>query len=105
MPEQLSLNQIPFFFYKPMVHSLYACYLPPFGLGGLWEGGSLIPRHEHVRGQPDVLVVFGQGEQGTPAGVALWQRQPHVCVFRLSENMQQSAHIYISNSIFQPLFN
>lgn len=65
--------------------------VPPAGLARLGRGSTLVlPLHEHVRGQFDVLVVFGQREEGIAARVALWQGQSHVCVLCL----RRTEHIY-----------
>lgn len=58
--------------------------VPPAGLGGFGRRGTLVlPWHEHVWGQLNVLVVFGQGEEWVAARVALRQGQSHVCILRL----------------------
>lgn len=65
--------------------------VPPARLGGFGRGGALVfPRHEHVRGQLDVLVFFGQGEQGVAARVALREGQSHVRVLRLRRTQHTS---------------
>lgn len=64
----------------------------PAGLDRFGRGSSLVlPRHEHVWGQLYVLVIFGQGEKGVAARVALRQGQSHVCVLCL----RRTRHIYI----------
>lgn len=58
--------------------------VPPARFAGFGRGSALtLPWHEHVWGQLDVLVVFGQREEWVAARVALWQGQSHVRVLRL----------------------
>lgn len=61
--------------------------VPPAGLVEFGRAAMALTlalhRHAHVRGQLAVLVVLGQGEQRVPAGVAVWQGEPQVCVFSL----------------------
>lgn len=64
----------------------------PAGLDRFGRGSSLVlARHEHIWGQLYVLVIFGQGEKGVAARVALRQGQSHVCVLCL----RRTRHIYI----------
>ena len=63
----------------------------PAGLDRFGGWGSLVlPWHEHVWGQLYVLVIFGQGEKGVAARVALRQGQSHVCILCL----RRTRHIY-----------
>lgn len=74
--------------------------VPPAGLVEFGRAAMALTlalhRHAHVRGQLAVLVVLGQGEQRVPAGVAVWQGQPQVCVFSLGFTQRRrlmSAHM------------
>lgn len=78
----------------PRLNSLCVGDVPPAGLAGFGRGGAVVfPRHEHVWGQLNVQVVFGQGEEGAAARMALWQGQPHVCILGL----RRTTHIISSN--------
>lgn len=83
---------------NPGLNSLCAGDVPPPRLGGFRRRSSLIlPRHEHVWGQLHVLVVFGQGEQGAAARMALWQGKPHVCIFRLRRTKYANINVLESH--------
>lgn len=59
----------------PSFNSLCVGDVSPPGLGrfGGRRDTLVLPRHEHVWGQLNVLVVLGQGEERVAARVALWQ--------------------------------
>lgn len=73
----------------PSINSLCVGDVSPTGLGRFGRrkrrrrNTLVLPRHEHVRGQLNVLVVLGQGEEGVAAGVALGQGQSQVSVLCL----------------------
>ena len=72
--------------------------VPPSGFGGFgWGSALVLPWHEHVWGQLDVLVVFGEGEEGAATRVALWQGQSHIRILRLrrSKCTYINTHTYI----------
>lgn len=65
-------------------HSLCVGDVSPAGLCWFgWWSTLVLPRHKHIWGKFDVLIVFGQGEEWASAWVALWQGQSQVCVLCL----------------------
>lgn len=67
-----------------LAHSLCVGDVSPAGLCRFgWWSTLALPRYKRIWEKFDVLIVFGQGEQGAAAWVALWQGQSQVCVLCL----------------------
>lgn len=82
-----------------LTHSLCLGDVSPAGLCRFgWRSTLVLPRHKHIWGKFDVLIVFGQGEQGAAAWVALWQGQSQVCVLCLEgrkHGVNNHANLYL----------